>query len=586
MSVVLLSPPVVKACEPLLGIATLKAYLEAHGVPCACIDVNAEVQEWLLDPEHLDCAIAKLQQAPGALAPRVRRVAGAWPGLRKKLARTKALLRSPAGYVDFALHRSATTTLNRAMGLAAAAHALDEGSPVTVSLTDYLDARFCDMASASVRQAYLRPEANLFYPYFRQVLVPRLRALRPTVAGISLIFRNQLLSGMALAGLLRKELPGVHVTLGGDLISAWAPFLERTHLVDVADSILPYEGERGLLALARALGPGGDGLLEAVPNLCWRAPDGRCRKNGTAKLASLSEAPAPDYSFAPWHLYFAPARVAPMVAARGCYWNRCSFCPEVANPEAALRLAEVDRLLSDLETVHTRDGASLFHFIDSALPPRAMRAIARHVIAQERPWRWYGFSRLEPHFFREGVARELAAGGCRMLKLGIETASQRLLDTLGKRQDLRDVSRVLRALREARILVHGYLMFGTPREELADAEATRLFVAEHADCIQFLNCALMNLARGSPMRDAPHAHGIRALHPFEVEGHDLDLALYDNFDGEGWGRRGARRYLNDVFLTDARVRPLHLQTPAFFDANHSPFFHQALFGEEPPATKC
>jgi len=570
MTVVLVTPPIFKACEPLLGVATLKAYLAERGHACEVFDANVEGQAWLLERGRAEAAAERLagMSEPPARAAKLLR---AWPSLRRKLDRHKAALRSPEAYADLDRYRTAVTSLNRVLGLVSAGHQVDAGSPVTATLTDYLDARYCDMDSASVLAAARAPETNLFHDYFVDELIPRIAALKPSVVGLSLIFRNQLLCGAALATLLRRALPGVHVTLGGELVSAWVDRLETTHLMDLADSVVPYEGELPLLALAE-----GRPLAE-VPNLCWRDDDGVLHKNPTEKVATLAEVPTPDFGFAPWDLYFAPERTAPMVSARGCYWNRCTFCPEVINPESKLRIARGDDLTRQLDEVHARHGVTMFHFIDSAMPAKALRAIAAHVVEEDRPYRWYGFSRLEPYLFADGFAETLYAGGCRMLKLGLETASQRLLDAMDKHQDVGDVGRVLTALHGAGILVHAFLMFGTPFEEEEDAESTRRFVAEHGEHVQFMNCSLMNLAHGSPMGVAPERHGIRGVEPFVIPGHTVDLALYSNFEATGWGRQGARRYLHKRFLTDPRVRPAYLRTPPHFDSNHSVFFHGQVF---------
>ena len=570
MRVVLISPPIAKACEPSLGVATLKGFLQAHGVPTTCIDANAEAQDWLLDVDRLDAGVDRLLRHQGPAA-RATRVARSWPSLRRRLPRLLADLRSPAGYTSVDKYRTTVTSLNRAMALASACHDPEDGSPISASLSDYLDARVCDMASRSVLQATREPERNLFYDYYSDVLIPRVAAMRPTVVGVSLIFRNQLLCGLVLAAMLKDALPDAHITVGGELISAWAEHLERTHLADIADSVIPYEGELPLLALARGT------PLRDVPNILFRDPDGTFHRNPTRKVATLAEVPTPDYEDAPWHLYFAPERTAPVVSARGCYWNRCTFCPEVVNPESRLRIAQVADLTRQLDEVHQAHGVTTFHFIDSALPARTLRGVADHVIAHDLPYRWYGFSRLEPYLFKDGFAQTLRDGGCRMLMLGLETGSQRLLDLMDKKQDIAVVGRVLRSLRAAGVLVHAYLMFGTPHETHDDAELTRRFVAEHHDAIQFLNCSLMNLAKGSPMGLAPTEHGVTRVMPFQVEGHDLDLALYDNFDSVGWDRPSARRYLERAFLRDPAIRPAHLRTPPHFDANHSVFLHPLVF---------
>ncbi|MFT7622937.1 MAG: hypothetical protein ACI9WU_002112 [Myxococcota bacterium] len=574
MSVVLISPPVAKACEPLLGIATLKAFLEARGVDCHCIDANVEALHWLLDRDRMDEAAARLAEADD-LPKRLQRHVHSWRTIRPQLQRILDQLRSPEGYADYNRYRTAVTSLNRVVALASAAHQLEAGSPALASLTDYLDTRYCDMDSASVAQAARHPEHNLYYPWFRDELIPRVKALQPTVVGISFIFRNQLLCGAALAGMLQEALPDAHITLGGELVSAWADKLEDTHLLEACDSVIPYEGELPLLALGQGR------PLSEVPNIHYRGADGAFVRNPTQKLSSLAEVPAPDYTWAPWDLYLAPERTAPLVTARGCYWNRCTFCPEVVNPETKLRLAKVERIVQDMHALYDAHGVTTFHFIDSALPPRTLEGVARYVAEHELPWSWYGFSRLEPYLFRPGWAELLAKGGCKLLKLGLETASQRLLDHMDKKQDIGQVSQVLRSLRDAGILVHGFLMFGTPYENADDAEQTERFVAEHADCIQFMNCSIMNLARGAPMALDPPAHGIHRVVPFEIPGRTLDLALYDNFEGEGWGRVEARRFLHDRFLKHPEIRPSHLRTPAYFDSNHSVFFHRLVF---PPGT--
>ena len=583
MGVVLIAPPLVRACEPLLGIAVLKAFLESRGIACDCIDANAEAQEWLLQVDRLDPLIHELEHdasVPESLKKRAR----AWTSLRKRLPRFKKQLRSWEGYTHENRYRTAVTSVNRVVGLAGAAHDLSIGVPFSIqaTLSNYEDGRFCDMDSSSVADAARTPELNLFHDYYRSDLIPRLRALNPDVIGLSFIFRSQLLCGMVLAQMIREALPKAHLVLGGELVSAWVEVLEHTRLLELADSILPYEGELGLEALANALAANRDApLLDEVPNIVYRDAQGAFRRNPTRKVQSLLEVPVPNFDWAPWDLYFAPVRTAPMVTARGCYWNRCTFCPEVVNPETLLRITPSERLVRDMDEVHERWGVEHIHFIDSAIPPRVLKDVAQHVVDHKRPYTWYGFSRLERTLGRDGVASLLARGGCRMLKLGLETGSQRLLDVMDKRQDLEDVSNILRALRRAGVMVHAFMMFGTPYEEQHDAELTLDFVKQHADCIQFLNCSLMNLAHGSPMALDPPRHGIHTVEPFTIEGRTLDLVLYSNFEGEGWGRLEARRFLHQQFLKDPDVRPSHLRTPAHFDSNHSSFFRP--FGELGPA---
>ena len=87
----------------------------------------------------------------------------------------------------------------------------------------------------------------------------------------------------------------------------------------------------------------------------------------------------------------------------------------------------------------------------------------------------------------------LKKSGCVMLKLGIESGDQEVLDQLNKGIDLPTASAVLKSLKRAGIATYVYLLFGTPPESKENAIKTLDFAIEHRDCIDFLNLAIFNL---------------------------------------------------------------------------------------------
>jgi hypothetical protein len=84
-----------------------------------------------------------------------------------------------------------------------------------------------------------------------------------------------------------------------------------------------------------------------------------------------------------------------------------------------------------------------------------------------------------------------------MLKLGIESGSQAVLDSMDKGTTVEGASRVLRSLHAAGISAFVYLLFGTPAEGPEEAEKTLEFAAARADSIGFFNLAVFNLPRGA-----------------------------------------------------------------------------------------
>jgi radical SAM superfamily enzyme YgiQ (UPF0313 family) len=137
-----------------------------------------------------------------------------------------------------------------------------------------------------------------------------------------------------------------------------------------------------------------------------------------------------------------------------------------------------------------------------------------------------------------------------MLKLGLESGDQGVLDRMQKGIDLETASLVLKTLKKAGIAAYVYLLFGTPPETMSRARNTLEFVVRHKDEIGFLNLALFNMPVLGPETSE-----------FETRSfYEGDLSLYTDFrHPDGWGRRQVRRFLDPSHF--------HIQPcPVFCDA--------------------
>ena len=79
---------------------------------------------------------------------------------------------------------------------------------------------------------------------------------------------------------------------------------------------------------------------------------------------------------------------------------------------------------------------------------------------------------------RKPVVAALKAAACRMVWMGAESGSQRILDAMEKGQTVADVRRATRLLRDGGIQVGFFLQFGYPGEGRDDIEATLDLVRE------------------------------------------------------------------------------------------------------------
>ncbi len=498
---VLIHPPVAKPSEPPAGIARLAGALRAHGVPCALIDANLEGFYYLL---------ARVKPAPDTWSLRAHR----------HLDRHLEDLRTPQGYRRPDAYRRAVADVERLLGQCGPAG-------VRPGLADYRDGRRTPVRSEDLRAAAHQPEQNPYYSYFTEQLVPRLRTMKPSAVGVSINYLSQALCAFALIGVLKRALPGLKIILGGGLITSWMQWPGRVAaLSGWVDRMVAGPGEAALL--------------------------------GEMGSPFASKDFMPDYSDISDLAYLSPGLILPFSASTGCWWRRCAFCPERAEKRPfqplphALAAAQLRRLSEKYRP-------ALIHLLDNALSPALLEALCR----QPPGAPWYGFVRIAPPLDDPDFCKRLAAAGCTMLKIGLESGNQVVLDRLDKGVRLETAARVLANLRQAGIGIYVYLLFGTPAEDEAAARDTLAFAAEHAGAIDFLNLAIFNLPLGSP-----DARGL-----FLRDFYDGDLALYRDFEHPlGWNRPQVRRFVERVFRKHPLIQPIVRRDPPVFTSNHAAFF--------------
>lgn len=409
---------------------------------------------------------------------------------------------------------------------------------VSAGLANYEDRNLSPLRSGDLINAAELPEQNPFYPCFADRIRAFFREREPKVVGVSLNYLSQALPAFAMIGLLRREYPTTAIVLGGGLVTTWMrnPAWKN-----------PFGG----LVDTFVAGPGEDALMF----LLGRAPAGR-------------ELPRPDYRLLAELPYLSPGFVLPYAASSGCSWNRCSFCPEKAeaNPYLPVPLPQVR---ADIRALSEVFQPSLIHLVDNAVSPAVLEECALRPPGAP----WYGFARISSQLADPAFCIALRQAGCVMLKLGIESGDQRVLDVLEKGISIETASAVLKNLRNAGIGTYVYLLFGTPAEDETAARSTLEFAVHHADCIKHLNLAIFNMpvcgAAGSGLETLGFSPG--------------DLSLYTDFRHPlGWDRRRVRRFLEREFRTHPLIAPILRREPPVFTSNHAPFFLLEGSGERAP----
>ena len=502
----LIYPPAAKICEPPAGIARLAGTLKAGGHPCTVLDANIE---------------ATLHQLKEAGIRQDRPPSDTWSKrAHRHLERNLRDIKSPDLYQSPDRYRRVVADINRVLEKST-------GPGISLNLANYQDRDLSPLKSADLLRSAGEFRANIFYPYFSKRLDGLINESTPSMIGFSLNYLSQALCCFAMIGYCKEHFPEVPIVVGGGLITSW---LRNPSWSNPFGPLIDH-----LIA-----GPGEEPLLELL--------------NSSSPEKSFQ---CPDYQGLPVDDYLAPGFILPYAASSGCYWNKCSFCPERAEENPYLPVP-VEVVLSHLRTLTGQTKCRLIHFLDNALSPALLRGLVDNPPGID----WYGFARVSSLLADPDFCGKLRRAGCVMLKLGIESGDQKVLDSLDKGIDLELVSKTLNSLRNAGIATYVYLLFGTPPETELEAQHTLNFIVRHHEAVTFLNLAVFNMPLG-----APDAHLVE-LNDF----YHADLGLYTDFiHPRGWNRAAIRRFLDQKFKRHPAIAEILRRDPPFFTSNHASF---------------
>lgn len=501
----LLYPPVAKPCEPPAGIALLAGVLRHHNNTCTMADLNIEGLLFLLSTSK------------GAGDTWSKR---AYKNLESNL----LAIRTPELYTNPSRYNKTVLELNKLVETAG-------NSTAITGLANYQDPELSPLNSRDLLHIAENTEKCSFFPFFQKRIPELLNQSSPKHVGISINYISQAISAFALIGYVRKIAPQIKIVVGGGLITSW---MSNPHWSN------PFAG-----------------LIDYLIKGCGEEP--LLRLMGSKVTTST----LPDYSGLPQETYLSPGFILPYSASSGCFWKKCSFCPEVAenNPYQAKPSAKV---LDEIKSLKEQTNPILLHFLDNAVAP----SIFTQLIEKPPGLPWYGFARVTEHLTDLKFCLQLKRSGCVLLKLGIESGSQKVLEAMNKGLEISMVSTALQNLQIAGIATYIYLLFGTPAESYLEAKKSLEFVKKHHEAITFLNLAIFNMPINSHEKVLYHTDSFSSG----------DLSLYSDFDHPlGWSRKEVRRFLDKEFKRQPEIGKIIRRDPSIFTSNHAPFFCSSPF---------
>ncbi len=310
------------------------------------------------------------------------------------------------------------------------------------------------------------------------------------------------------------------------------------------DFIIRGEPEIAALELAVALhGEAGPGELR-IQGVGAGTTDNGTGSPAIAPPPDLDRLPFPDRDLIPdSRHYFNPvvkhSRYTTAFTSRGCI-GRCTFCSSPRYFGGTARYRSADSVLGELEEVRSRGFREVF-FRDELFTgdrkrlERLCEEIPRRIPRLE----WICSSRVDR--IEPATAKGMRAAGCHLVRMGVESGSQAVLDRIRKGITVDQTRDAFRACREAGIDTHAHTMVGLPGETREDFRKTLRLIREirptyltMSICTPFPGTALFEELerRGIPAdTDYLDRNRDRGLHSVPVHSRFLDTIPAGELEG-------------------------------------------------------
>ncbi len=335
----------------------------------------------------------------------------------------------------------------------------------------------------------------------------------PHVVGFSVQFTNLGVT-LQVAQAVRRAAPEVTIVFGGPNV-AQDQSGQLALETGVPDLIVEGEGEETLLEVLAALEESRS--MDQVRGLGMIVDGKACWTEARPLIADVDSIPFPDFSDIDWTQYPNPFEI-PIMTSRGCVLN-CAFCYETVYWKR-YRTQSPGRIADEIEyqVAHhpLRDRISPgvarfdFSFADSLVNGHigGLRRTAQLLVDRDLGICWNGQATVNTKMDDDFFAL-LAKSGCTGLSFGLESGSQAVLVSMGKRFEVEGAASFFERVHRSGIKVIVNVMVGFPTETRADFIRTLWFITRIRKLIFMVNnVSPTGVPTGSRLHQDPEAFSI------------------------------------------------------------------------------
>ena len=292
---------------------------------------------------------------------------------------------------------------------------------------------------------------------------------RPDIVGITASTANRF-QAIDAAKQIKQLSSDMPIVVGGPHFTF--TFDDTLRNVPEIDIVVRGEGEVAMQELMQSLA--GDLSLEDIAGISFSANGEFVHNSDRVPIRNLDELQPINWESIPWKKYdyrFMNMPCVSMQTSRGCPIN-CTFCSVTKMWGKHLRWKSPEKVVDEIEYLLHRFGFEAVFFDDDTftLNRRHLLRICEEIERRELEFRWVCQARVDT--INKDILATMKHAGCCYIYIGVETGSQKMLDTIHKKITREQVLQAVRECGMVGIMCHALFMYSLPGETDEDRRQT------------------------------------------------------------------------------------------------------------------
>lgn len=248
---------------------------------------------------------------------------------------------------------------------------------------------------------------------------------------------------------------------------------------------------------------------EVIEQIVREKPIGLLR---TTRIKNLDALPFPDRSnIHKYHYEIGGRKATTMITSRGCN-GKCSFCSK-AVMDKGVYFRSAKNLLAEVEQIKDLGYRAIMFYDDSiAFVRKRLFEFCAGMEKQDMLFRCF----IRSDQVDEEIMSALGQAGCYEILVGVESGSQKLLDSIRKHETVEQNRQAIALAKKNGIKAKALMMVGLPGESWETVEESRRFILETNP--DSLDITILSVYKGSDIHKNPDSYDLSFTEPIWYKG--------------------------------------------------------------------